>query len=346
MIVRYTTAQRIKMVEMMILTKNASHVAREFDGDPKPRRQTVTSVTDKFYKTGSVLDDIEESGRPRLRNELYDEIVEESIRKVPRIGLRPRSYALGIPRTTLARIIEDIGYRPFRPHLLIDLTDEQKQARVAFCDLFLERVQADPQFLPHLWFSDECRFSLDRTVNTHNCVYYATENPYYDIRITHTHRSLMVWCAISSKGIIGPYFFDENVTSESYMAMLTAFFLPAARRLDRPHLVRLQQDGASPHTALVTREFLNRELPNRWVGLNGPVTWPPKSPDLTPPDFFLWGYLKTKVYESNHSTPCALRAAIEAAVADIDVELCKKVVESVPERLRECKTLHGEQVRS
>jgi hypothetical protein len=27
--------------------------------------------------------------------------------------------------------------------------------------------------------------------------------------------------------------------------------------------------------------------------------WPPRSPDLSPPDFFLWGHLKDTVY-SNH----------------------------------------------
>ena len=30
--------------------------------------------------------------------------------------------------------------------------------------------------------------------------------------------------------------------------------------------------------------------------------WPPKSPDLNPCDFFLWGYLKSKVYNPQPKT--------------------------------------------
>jgi hypothetical protein len=29
-----------------------------------------------------------------------------------------------------------------------------------------------------------------------------------------------------------------------------------------------------------------------------PITWTPRSPDLTPLDFFLWGYMQSLVYET------------------------------------------------
>jgi hypothetical protein len=35
----------------------------------------------------------------------------------------------------------------------------------------------------------------------------------------------------------------------------------------------------------------------RWIGRGGSITWPPRSPDLTPLDFFLWGYAKNIVYQ-------------------------------------------------
>ncbi|GBM88486.1 hypothetical protein AVEN_269361-1 [Araneus ventricosus] len=31
------------------------------------------------------------------------------------------------------------------------------------------------------------------------------------------------------------------------------------------------------------------ECPDRWIGRGGPVLWPPRSPDLTPLDFFPMG---------------------------------------------------------
>jgi len=42
---------------------------------------------------------------------------------------------------------------------------------------------------------------------------------------------------------------------------------------------------------------LNRQLSERWIGRGGGSTsWPPRSPDLTPLDFFLWGFVKDEVY--------------------------------------------------
>jgi len=57
-----------------------------------------------------------------------------------------------------------------------------------------------------------------------------------------------------------------------------------------------QQDGAPPHHAVTVRKFLDEQLPNRWIGRRGPVEWPPRSPDITPMDFFFWGVVKDKVF--------------------------------------------------
>ena len=43
------------------------------------------------------------------------------------------------------------------------------------------------------------------------------------------------------------------------------------------------------HWALTVRESLNNSFPQRWIGRDGPIAWPPRSPDLTPLDFFFWG---------------------------------------------------------
>jgi hypothetical protein len=38
-------------------------------------------------------------------------------------------------------------------------------------------------------------------------------------------------------------------------------------------------------------------MTGRWIGRGGPIAWPPRSPDLTPLDIFLWGYVKNTVYQ-------------------------------------------------
>ena len=51
---------------------------------------------------------------------------------------------------------------------------------------------------------------------------------------------------------------------------------------------------------------------------NGDLEWPPRSPDLTVPDYFLWGYLKSKVYASKPKTIDELKCNIRAEIAAIE----------------------------
>jgi len=47
---------------------------------------------------------------------------------------------------------------------------------------------------------------------------------------------------------------------------------------------------------------LRKMFPNRVISRNGDIACPPRSPDLTPPDFFLWIYLKSKVLTNKPHT--------------------------------------------
>ncbi|XP_025200561.1 uncharacterized protein LOC112598348 [Melanaphis sacchari] len=73
------------------------------------------------------------------------------------------------------------------------------------------------------------------------------------------------------------------------------------------------KDGAPAHNAIVVKNYLNEYFENRWIGTNGIIKWPPRSPDLTPLDYFLWGYLKTVVYANPPTNLIDLKQKIIAA---------------------------------
>ena len=56
------------------------------------------------------------------------------------------------------------------------------------------------------------------------------------------------------------------------------------------------QDGATPHTALTTIEFLTQTFGNRVIGKHFSNEWPSQSPDLIPADYYLWPHLKRIMY--------------------------------------------------
>lgn len=76
-------------------------------------------------------------------------------------------------------------------------------------------------------------------------------------------------------------------------------------------------DGAPPHVSRVVREHLDQAFPHRWIGRRGPVNWPPRSPDLNPVDFYVWGDMKNKVYCTEVPSVDDLRERIFQAAEDI-----------------------------
>jgi len=56
-----------------------------------------------------------------------------------------------------------------------------------------------------------------------------------------------------------------------------------------------QQDGATCHISNASMREIESFFKDRIISKN---IWPPRSPDLTPADFFLWGLLKGKVYKN------------------------------------------------
>ncbi|KAJ8935835.1 hypothetical protein NQ318_019894, partial [Aromia moschata] len=82
-----------------------------------------------------------------------------------------------------------------------------------------------------------------------------------------------------------------------------------------------QQDGCPAHHAVTVRNWLNSEFNEHWIGRDGPILWPPRSPDLTILDFYLWGRLKQIVYrEPLENDEEQLKTRIQNAVKSLSIE--------------------------
>lgn len=64
----------------------------------------------------------------------------------------------------------------------------------------------------------------------------------------------------------------------------------------------------------------------------GHIDWPTIPLKLTHPDFFLWGYLKSKVYASNPQTIEELKTNSCAEITGIQLGMLKKVVENAAKK--------------
>ena len=67
--------------------------------------------------------------------------------------------------------------------------------------------------------------------------------------------------------------------------------------------------------------------PGDLISRFGYVSWPPRSPDLPTCDFFLWGYLKSRVYTQKSPTLNDLKGAIRQEISPIDRQLLARVMD-------------------
>ncbi|GFX10453.1 uncharacterized protein TNCV_1868481 [Trichonephila clavipes] len=80
---------------------------------------------------------------------------------------------------------------------------------------------------------------------------------------------------------------------------------------------------------------------DRLISRFGPVNWPPRSCDLTPLDYFLWGYVKSLVYADKPQTLDHLEDNIRRVIADIRPQMLEKVIENWTSRLDYIRASRG-----
>ena len=98
-----------------------------------------------------------------------------------------------------------------------------------------------------------------------------------------------------------------------------------------------QQDGATTHSSNESLAWVQHRFPDRLISRRCDLQWSPHSPDLNSPDFYMWGYLKDRVYGNNPQTIPDLKAAIRATPR----EECGRVIENFARRIQMCLQRRG-----
>ncbi|GFV03312.1 putative DD41D transposase [Trichonephila clavipes] len=95
------------------------------------------------------------------------------------------------------------------------------------------------------------------------------------------------------------------------------------------------------HTARATIDLLEDTFGDHLISGFGPVNWPPKSCDLTPLEYFLWGFAKSLVYADKPQTLDHLEDNIRHVIADIRLQMLEKVIENWTSRLDYIRASRG-----
>jgi len=350
---RYTDQERAFCVEVYFQEKSYVKVQRAFRRKfkvprhkPVPSWKSVKRWIANFRELGRVSDKKRPGKKRSIHTPENIEKVRNAIQVSPRRSARRHAASLQLKRESVRKIlVEDLNFHPYKLIITQELKETDYRQRLIFAQTMLQKLEDREIVLNNLLMSDEAHFELSSNVNKQNYRYWTDDNPHWvQEKPLHSQR-VTVWCAVAEWGIIGPYFFDGTVNGEQYRQMINSFLLPELRHRRRLSRTVFQQDGATCHTATETLAILKKAFGTRLLSRSIDFAWPPRSPDMTVPDFFLWGYLKSRVYQTRPQDLEDLKARIRQEIAAITPEMLIKVFKNFVQRLNNCVSHNGQHLK-
>ena len=156
-------------------------------------------------------------------------------------------------------------------------------------------------------------------------------------------RGVMVWVAISANGISRPLFIQPGakINATYYQNnVLQQFFSKDIHKMYPNKNYFFHQDSAPSHKAASTIAWLEQ----RNIPFIKPDEWMPSSPDASPCDYFLWGYLKAQLNKKSPRSVEGLKTAISATLKKIPQDMLNRALLAWPKRCRQIRYAGGRHI--
>lgn len=281
-----------------------------------PDRKTFEGVHRRLCEYGSFARSPRTGGRPKVARPEEEEAVLNIVEENPGISTRRLGLQTNLSHMSVWRLLREQQLYPYHLQRVQALSPADYPARLMYCQWFLQQCGVNPNFGAVVLFTDEATFTRDGIQNFHNQHVWADTNPNATVETHHQQRfSINIWAGIVGDSLLGPYVLPNRLNGRDYTRFLRNQLpcyledMPLASR----QLMFFMHDGAPAHFSLSARRYLNQKFGLRWIGRGGPIAWPPRSPDLNPLDFYLWGHLKSLVYSTPVDDVRTLHARIVAA---------------------------------
>ena len=328
----FEKTERAFLVEKWFETKSIIKVQRawraKFKKVKAPDHKTIKRWVARLQKTGTLANAPKIQPAREERRRAAASRIKAAITDNPKLSIRKLACDAEIS-TAMAHMIlhDDLKLKPYKSQHCHALQPGDPAKRVEFATWALSLPESATEWFI---FSDEAWFTLEESVNKQNDRSWLPSRPQEEIEQQLHGEKVMVWCAISVNRVFGPFFFDTTVNAANYLEMLKDFFWPKLLRTQEYKKYFFQQDGAPPHAATEVQNWLRSKFEERFIGK---LQWPPRSPDLNICDFFLWGYLKARVYNPIPKTKEELKENIRREIKNIDKSILKSVFHNFKKRL-------------
>lgn len=314
--------------------------SEKFDKDPPPAR-TLLDWKKRFLETLTVLPrgHTSDQSDKRLSSEKRAEVV-QAFGDDPHTSQRKVAQQCAVSLSSVNRILKDEGLRPWKVKWVQELHEQDHISRKEFCSTILRKNDENNDFVRNICFSDEAIFHVNGCVNKHNHFIYGYNNPRAIEEEPMRSPSITCWAMISERHGIIYRILHSTVTGDVYKDLLESV-VPSVFK-GTSNRLWLQQDGAPAHFSINVRRYLDENLTGRWIGRGGPIAWPPRSPDLSINDFWLWGDVRDRLYRRPRpSTIRELEVRLISILDSIPMSTIRKSFDSFLKRCRLCEKNGG-----
>lgn len=244
-----------------------------------------------------------------------------SFKNHPERSFREVARKLGISKDTVRRFANVKGFKSVARRKMPFETQAITNRRLVKASKAIAQLKKGRHGLP-LIFSDEKIFVVDRLSNSRHdrlVIQGTFKNPTgpnaskvnaikFSFKTKHPAQVMMLGVVREDGGKCPPIFVPrgETLNAEGYIKLLKKVKLWADSRYGKGGYI-FTQDGARPHTAQLTTNWLEANMPGYW----GPDKWPPNSPHINPLDKAIWAYLQSRVNSTSHPSVNSLKKAIK-----------------------------------
>lgn len=219
------------------------------------------------------------------------------------------------------------------------LTDGQKLRRVEVCQENLNMCESDPQFLNNVITGDESWiFEYDPETKRQSSEWHTPASPRPKKgRMSKSKVKTMLIVFFDIKGIVHHEFVPpgQTVNAKFYVEVLKRLKRRVNRvRQDIAADWKLHHDNAPAHTAFLVNSYLTKAgIPT--------LPQPPYSPDVAPPDFFLFPRLKRPMKGKHFETTEGIQAACTADLKAIPENAFRDAFNAWKSRWQRCIDAEG-----
>lgn len=324
-----TTAEERKIVlRLHQENKSYAEIAKVINRS----RYTIRNIIKRF-QGGNSLRNRHRTGRPRKITEREERKIVRTVKKKPKITASEISAMLraddnlNVHSETVRRALKRAGLssRIARKKPLI--SKKNKKLRKEFA---IEYIRKTEDFWDTVMFSDESKFNIfhcDGRVRVWRKPKCELDADKVQATVKHGGGGAMIWGCMASSGVGELVFIDGIMDKMIYLDILKNNLKTSAQRLNLGANWRFQQDNDPKHTAHVVKQ---------WILYNTPHTLstPPQSPDMNPIEH-LWAELENRIRRHHISSKPELKRILSEEWAKIDSDVTRKLVHSMPNRLRE-----------